>query len=73
MATSYPRRIGDYLYDIIVSESVLPAKVDRFYAVVVNMVRLDAGQTVSVHAGLQGEHGATPDEAVSKVEAAVEG
>jgi hypothetical protein len=36
------------------------------------MVRLESGQQVSVNADLRDEHGATPDEAFSKIEAALE-
>jgi len=38
----------------------------------VNMVRLESGQTVSVTADIQTAHGATRDEAFSKIEAAIQ-
>jgi hypothetical protein len=50
----------------------LPATSDRFRARVVNMVRQESGESVSVTAELQDEYGATPHEAFSKIEAAVE-
>jgi hypothetical protein len=44
----------------------------QFCAAVVNMVRRESGDTVSVNAGLPDAHGATRDEALSKIQAAVE-
>ena len=44
----------------------------RFCAVVVNMVRRESGQTISINAGLQDAYGATPDEAFAEIEADVE-
>ena len=71
--TSYSRRRGDYHYDIAIDETGPPAAAGVFYAQVVNLVRLESGQTVSINAELQDAHGgATPDEASSTVEAAVE-
>jgi hypothetical protein len=71
--TSYSRRKGRYAYDIQVHEVARPVDAKgRFRAVVVNMVRREAGQTVSVNAGLPDAYGATPDEAASRTEAAVE-
>ena len=70
--TSYSRRRGDYRYDIAIYETTPPANAGLFYAHVMNMVRLESGQTVSVTAELQDAYGATPDEAYSKLEAAVE-
>jgi hypothetical protein len=71
-ATSYSRRRGEYVYDIEVFETAAPATAGPFYARVVNMVRREAGHDVSVNAELQDAYGATPDEAVSRIEAAVE-
>jgi hypothetical protein len=73
MHRSYLRRRGDFVYDINIYEAIPPADEGRFYAQVVNMVRLESGQTVSVNAELQDAYGATRDEAVSKIEMAVEG
>jgi hypothetical protein len=71
--TSYSRRKGDYAYDIQVHDVVRPVNADRgYYAVVVNLVRREASQTVSVNAGLHAIYGATPDEAVSRIEAVVD-
>jgi hypothetical protein len=70
--TSYSRRRGDYRYDIAIFETIPSASAGRFYAQVVNMVRLESGHTISVNAGLQDAHGATPDEALSRIEAEVE-
>lgn len=72
ISTSYGRRRGDFAYDIAIYEAAPSANPDRFYAHVVNMVRLESGHTVSVIAELQDAYGATPDEAVSKVDAMVE-
>jgi hypothetical protein len=70
--TSYSRKRGDYRYDIAIRETIPPANAGRFYARVVNLVRLESGHTVSVHAELQDAYGATPDEALSNIEASVE-
>ena len=70
--TSYARRRGEYRYDVAIYETTPPADAGRFYAHVVNMVRLEGGQTVSINADLQDAYGATPDEAYSTLEAAVE-
>ena len=67
---SYSRRIGDYVYDIHIHEITQPATAARFYAKVVNMVRVEAGQTVQVDE-LHDAYGGTPDEAVTNLEAAV--
>jgi hypothetical protein len=72
MRTSYTRRFGEYVYDIIVYEVTPPAAAGHFCARVVNMVRLEAGQTVAVRADLQDAYGATRDEAVTQLEAAIE-
>jgi hypothetical protein len=69
---SYSRRRGDYLYDVAVYAAHTPANPDRCYAQVMNMVRLEAGHTVSVDAELPDTYGATLDEAFSTIEAAVE-
>jgi hypothetical protein len=73
MHRSYLRRRGDFVYDINICEANPPADAGRFYAQVVNMVRLEFGQTVSVNAELQDAYGATRDEAFSEIEIAVEG
>jgi hypothetical protein len=70
--TSYSRRKGDYAYDVEVHEVLSPATAGRYCAQVVNMVRRHAGDTMSVDPGLPDVYGATPDEAFSKIEAAVE-
>lgn len=70
MSASYSRRRGDYVYDIYVYEGP-PAK-GRFCAQVLNMVRLESGQSVSVNHELHDEFGTTRDEACTKLEAAVE-
>ena len=44
--TSYARRRGEYRYDIAIYETAPPAAAGRFRAQVVNMVRLEGGQTV---------------------------
>ena len=72
MHRSYLRRRGDFVYDINIYEATAPADAGRFYAQVVNMVRLQSGETVSVNAELQDAYGATRDEAFSKIEMAVE-
>jgi hypothetical protein len=72
MHRSYWRRRGDFAYDIEIYEATPPADAGRFYAQVVNMVRLESGQTVSVNAELQDAYGATRDDAFSKIEVAVE-
>jgi hypothetical protein len=69
--TSYSRRKGKYRYDVAIYETTPPAA-GLFRAQVVNMVRLEGGHAVSVNADLQDAYGATPDEAYSKLEAAVE-
>jgi hypothetical protein len=72
MTTSYSRRQGDYRYDVEIYESASASEAGRFCARVVNMVRLQAGQIVSVNAELQEEYGATRHEAFSRMEAVVE-
>jgi hypothetical protein len=72
ISTSYGRRRGDFAYDIAIYEAAPPVIPDRFYAQAVNMVRLESGRTVSVIVELEDAYGATPDEAVSKVDATVE-
>jgi hypothetical protein len=69
--TSYTRKQGDFSYDIEVYDppNLLPA--GRFYATVLNIVRRASGETISVTAEISGEYGATPDEALSKIDAAV--
>jgi hypothetical protein len=71
--TSYTRKQGEFSYDIDVHDPPRLLQAGRFYAIVVNMVRRTSGETFSVTTELQGEYGATPDEAVSKIEAAVLG
>jgi hypothetical protein len=70
--TSYSRRRADYRYDIAIYEPAPPADGGLFYAQVVNIVQLEGGHTVSVNAALQDAYGATPDEAYSTLEAAIE-
>ena len=70
--TSYSRKSGDYHYDIAIHEAVPPVNAGRFYAQVVNIVRLESGRTEGVNAEIPDEYGATADEAFSKLEAAVE-
>src|ERR1700678_3013384 len=72
-STSYWRRAGDYAYDIDIHEITPPSNAARFYAQVMNMVRLESGQMVPVNTELQDAYGATPDDAVTKLEAVVEG
>jgi hypothetical protein len=69
--TSYTRIQGDFSYDIDVYDPPSLLQAGRFYAIAVNMVRLTTGESVSIATKLHGEYGATPDEAVSKLEAAV--
>jgi hypothetical protein len=71
-STSHSRRRGDYVYDIDILEIAPPANAVRFYAIVVNMVRLHSGQIVPVNAEFQGAFGATPDEVVAELEAAID-
>jgi hypothetical protein len=68
--TSYSRRMGDYVYDIDIREITPPSSGARYYAKVVNMVRVESGQTVTVNE-LQDAYGETPDEAVTNLEASV--
>jgi hypothetical protein len=69
--TSYTRKLGEFSYDIDVYDPPRLLKTGRFYAIVVNMVRRTSGESVSVAMELPGEYGATPDEAASKIDAAV--
>ena len=69
---SCSRRRGEYLYDVELYEARAPTSVVQVYARVVNMVRLESGHTISVNPELQDAYGATPDEALSRIEAAVE-
>jgi hypothetical protein len=72
MTTNYPLNRATYIYDVNIHRATQPANAGRFYAQAVNIVRVESGQTVSVNAELQNEYGATPDEAFSKIERAVE-
>jgi hypothetical protein len=73
MWTSYSRHRNNYVYDIDIHEVDAPAIAGRFFAHVVSMVRWEAGKTVPVNAAaLRHEHGATPGEAFSRIDAAVE-
>jgi hypothetical protein len=67
----YSRRRGEYVYNIDIYESARATTADHFRAHVMNMVLLEAGQTVSVHADLQDEYGPTPQRALSRIERAV--
>jgi hypothetical protein len=72
MWTSYSRHRNNYVYDIDIHEVTAPAIAGRFFAHVVNMVRWEADQAFPVNAaGLQHQRGATPDEAFSRIDAAV--
>jgi hypothetical protein len=68
MATSYSRRHGAYQYDIQVLED---AENSRYVATLVNMVRVEAGDMISVDSELHDEYGATQAEAFAKLEAAI--
>ena len=46
LLTAYARHRGEYRYDIAIYETTPPANAGRFYPEVVNMVRLEGGQTV---------------------------
>ena len=72
MIKSYSRHRETYIYDVNIHRSIQPTNAGCFYAEAVNMVRVESGQTVSVDAELQDEYGATPDEAFSNIERAVE-
>jgi hypothetical protein len=72
LRTSYSRRRGAYTYDVETYETTPPASGGRYVARVVNMVRLEAGHTVSVNIEFQPEYGATRDEAFSQMEAVVD-
>jgi hypothetical protein len=69
---SYSRRTGDYLYDVKCYQATMPARGDHFFAFVMNMVCLESGLGVPVNAGLQDEYGATTDEAIATITAAVD-
>jgi hypothetical protein len=70
--TSYTRKQGDFSYDIDVYDPPRLLSEGRFYAIVVNMVRrMPAGESLEVATELSGQYGATPDEAASKIDAAV--
>jgi hypothetical protein len=71
--TSYSRRLREYLYDVDIYEVTSPGSAGHFRARAVNMVRLEAGQTLSVAAELPDEYGATRDEVCARVDAAVDG
>jgi hypothetical protein len=71
MATSYSHRAGDYLYDLTFQDSAPPFPTGGFGARVVNMVRLDAGVTLSINAGLPDKYGATRADAFDHAQAAV--
>jgi hypothetical protein len=70
--TSYSRRRGDYAYDVVIRSVSQSPSAGVFCARVMNLVRLDSGETVSVDALIEDEHAATPAEALSRLEAAVE-
>jgi len=69
--TSYTRKQGDFSYDIDVYDPPRLLRAGRFYAIVVNMVRRTSGESFSVTTELPGKYGATPDEVVAKIDAAV--
>ena len=64
---SYSHRQGEYSYDIVIDE----IGVCHFRARVINLTRRMYGESVRIDARLQEQDGATSDEAVSKVNAAV--
>jgi hypothetical protein len=66
---SYSHRQGEYSYDIGIDE----ISVGHFRARIINLTRRMYGESVRVDARLQAQDGATTDEAVSKLRAAVEG
>jgi hypothetical protein len=68
----YSRRRGEYVYNIDIYESARAATADHFRAHVMNMVLLEADQTVSVSPDLQDEYGPTPERALSRIERAVD-
>ena len=70
--TSSSRHRGEYRCDVAIYETRPPADAGRFYAQVVNMVRLEGGQSVSINADLPDRYGASPEEAYSALEADVE-
>jgi hypothetical protein len=72
VVSSYSRRRGEYVYNIDVYESVHAVTADHFRAHVMNMVLLEAGQTVLVNPDLQDEYGPTPQRALSRIEHAVD-
>jgi hypothetical protein len=69
MIISYSRHMSDYLYDIEIDDTTRFVNAERFCARAVDIVRLEAGDTVPVHADLPGAYGATRHEAVSNIEA----
>ncbi len=70
--TSYDsRRRGEYVYNIDIYESARAATADHFRAHLMNMVLLEAGQTVLVNPDLQDEYGPTPQRALSRIDRAV--
>jgi hypothetical protein len=70
--TSYSRRSGDYLYDVKCYQVTMPAKGNHFFAVVVNMARLESGEWVAVTPGFQKEYGETIAEAIAAMNTAVD-
>jgi hypothetical protein len=70
--TAYSRKRGAYHFDIAVYEAVPPTAAGRFYAHLLNIVRLESGHSVSVTAELEDVYAATPDEACATLEAALE-
>ena len=71
--TSYTRTQGDFSYDVYVYDLPHLSAARRFYALVVNMMWRTSGETRSIPTELPGEFGATPDGAVSKIDATVLG
>ena len=69
MAMSYSRRSGDYLYDIYVRE--MRAQLSYFCAQVLNTVRLESGNPVTVHPYVPDAYAVTPDGAVEQLEATI--
>jgi hypothetical protein len=71
-SSSYSRRTGDYVYDIDIRKISAPANAAHFSAHVVNMVRLESGQTVPVNPDLAVAYGDTSDNVVTTLVTAVE-
>lgn len=69
---AYSRKRGAYHFDIAIYEIAAPTAAGRFYAHLLNIVRIESGQTVAVNAELEDVYAATPEGAYATLEAAVE-